>query len=89
MCAHSTLYHLRDTVELPFFFNLSELKDEEINEGESLVIECSQVSPAAAADLTTPSSSSEQPPSIHKELKDVSIIVGNQADLVMETSGEI
>ena len=73
---------------------VTELENEQLTEGDSLIIECTQVSPkhgmslpSASTDDSAISDQSQSPPSITHELSDATVTVGQPAELVMKTSG--
>ncbi|XP_067933209.1 myosin light chain kinase, smooth muscle-like [Watersipora subatra] len=70
---------------------VKELSNAEVEEGESLIIECSQLSPTTSTTLPTTedSYSNTAPPTIARELTDVTAHLGSPTELVMETSGSL
>lgn len=70
-----------------------ELTNEEVTEGESLTINCTQVISSHNIPASSPSindsatTSSGTPPIIIQDLSDVHVVIGQQAELVMKTKG--
>ena len=85
------------TVRMPCLsVYVTELENDKLTEGDSLIIECTQVSPkhgmslpSASTDDSAISDQSQSPPSITHELSDATVTVGQPAELVMKTSGRL